>query len=332
MNHRYICDLEALIGAVRNFRNKRILVFGDLMLDRFIWGSVSRISPEAPVPVVEIKTESIHLGGAANVACNIRSLGGIPVPIGIIGQDTEGDRLRQEFRAIGSPVGGLLVVKGRPTSIKTRIIAHHQQVCRTDREDRSPLTPEDQSRIVEKFSAALASSDAVIVSDYAKGLVSPALLRRILPQAKSARKIVCVDPKMRDFAAYKPATVITPNTAEAEHASGINISGYRDLLRAGKKILGKSGIEHLLVTRGEEGMALFESGSRVTCIPTVAQEVYDVTGAGDTVISTLALSLVAGLSILEAAVLSNIAAGIVVGKLGTASVTPAELIPAIRRI
>jgi|WetSurSiteA1Bulk_404760.scaffolds.fasta_scaffold20414_2 D-glycero-beta-D-manno-heptose-7-phosphate kinase len=328
--NRYNCDPEALVKAVRNFRNKRILVFGDLMLDRFIWGAVSRISPEAPVPVVEIKTESTRLGGAANVASNIRSLGGIAVPLGVIGNDFEGDRLRQEFRALNCPVGGLLVDKERPTSIKTRIIAQHQQVCRADREDRSPLSPGIQSRVVERFDSALPSVAAVIISDYAKGLISPSVLRRTLPKAKAARKIVCVDPKMKNFSVYRPATIITPNTTEAEQASGITISGNRGLLRAGRKILRESGIEHLLVTRGEEGMALFESDSRVTCIPTVAKEVFDVTGAGDTVISILALSLVAGLSILEAAVLSNIAAGIVVGKLGTASVTPEELFAAIR--
>ena len=327
--NRYKCNPEALIRAVRNFRNERILVLGDLMLDRFIWGAVSRISPEAPVPVVEIKTESTHLGGAANVASNIRSLGGIPVPLGIIGSDFEGNRLREEFRALNCPTGGIIVDKGRPTSIKTRIIAHHQQVCRADREDRSPLSPVIKSRVAEKFRSSLSSVDAVIVSDYAKGLISPSLLRRVLPQARSACKIVCIDPKIKNFAAYKPATVITPNTTEAEQASGIPILGDRDLLRAGKKILGETGIEHLLVTRGEEGMALFESDSKVTCIPTVAKEVFDVTGAGDTVISTLALGLVAGLSILEAAVLSNIAAGIVVGKLGTASVHPEELIAGI---
>jgi len=330
MLNQYKCDPDILIRAVRNFRNKRIIVLGDLMLDRFIWGSVSRISPEAPVPVVEIRKESTCLGGAANVASNIRSLGGMPVPLGVLGEDFEGKRLREEFKAIGSPIGGLVVDKNRPTSIKTRIIAHHQQVCRTDREDRSAIPAALQARVAEKFRAALSSSDAVIVSDYAKGLISPPLLKRTLPLAKSARKVVCVDPKITDFAVYKPATVITPNTLEAERASGIAVSNTADLIRAGKKILRESGIEHLLVTRGEEGMALFERGSGVTCIPTVAQEVFDVTGAGDTVISTLALSLVAGLTILQSAVLSNIAAGIVVGKLGTASVTPDELIAAIR--
>jgi D-beta-D-heptose 7-phosphate kinase/D-beta-D-heptose 1-phosphate adenosyltransferase len=205
-------------------------------------------------------------------------------------------------------------------------------VCRTDREDRSALAPVTLSRIADKFKAAVPSVAAVVVSDYAKGLISPALLKRTLPYAKSAGKIICVDPKMKDFAAYNPATVITPNSLETELASGVSVSGPRNLARAAKKILGSSGIEHLLVTRGEEGMALFENNSRVTYIPTVAQEVFDVTGAGDTVISTLTLGLVAGLSILEAAVLANIAAGIVVGKLGTASVAPDELISAIRRM
>ncbi len=329
--NQYNCNPETLISAVRGFQNKRILVFGDLMLDRFIYGSVSRISPEAPVPVVEIKRESTRLGGAANVSSNIRSLGGIPVPLGIIGSDFEGDRLREEFRSLECPVGGLIVDKKRPTSIKTRIIAHHQQVCRTDREDRSPLSADIQLRVAERFLSALPSVAAVIVSDYAKGLITPAMLRRVLPKAKAAGKFVCIDPKMKNFSAYKPATIITPNTTEAEQASGIPISGNRDLLRVGRKILGETGIDHLLITRGEEGMALFEGDSKVTCIPTVAQEVFDVTGAGDTVISTLALGLVAGLSILEASMLANIAAGIVVGKLGTASVSPDELIAGIRQ-
>jgi D-glycero-beta-D-manno-heptose-7-phosphate kinase len=332
MLKKYKCDPEVLIRAVKRFHNKRILVLGDLMLDRFIWGAVSRISPEAPVPVVEIKTESICLGGAANVAGNIRSLGGVPVPIGVIGADEEGNRLKKEFRFLGSPISGLVVDKLRPTSIKTRIIAHHQQVCRTDREDRTPLSQEIQSRVVERFHSALTSVDAVIVSDYAKGLISPVLLKKTLPQAHSAKKVVCIDPKMTDFAVYRPAAIITPNTAEAERGSGIHIAGKSDLIRAGKKILSDSGIEHVLITRGEEGMALFGTGSKVVHIPTVAREVFDVTGAGDTVISAIALSLVAGLSMLESAVLSNIAAGIVVGKLGTASVTPEELISAIQSI
>jgi rfaE bifunctional protein kinase chain/domain len=325
-----ICDPEILMQAVREFSGKRVLIMGDLILDRFVWGSVSRICPEAPVPVVEIKRESTRLGGAANVAANIRSLGGMPDPIGVIGDDPEGRGLRDAFRSIGSQVGGLIVDKGRPTSIKTRIIAHHQQVCRTDREDRSALSPAIQARIVGTFRKTLKNADAVIISDYAKGFFSPSLLRKVLPKARAAGKVVCVDPKIIDFAVYSPATVVTPNVTEIERAAGMQISGTRNLVRAVNKILRLPGIEHLLVTRGEEGMALFGNGSRPAYIPTVAREVFDVTGAGDTVISTLALGLVSGLSILEAAVLSNIAAGIVVGKLGTASVTAEELMDGIR--
>jgi len=322
---RRICDPEILLRAIRRFAGKRVLVLGDLILDRFVWGSVSRICPEAPVPVVEINTESTRLGGAANVAANIRSMGGVPVPIGVIGDDTEGRKLREMFRSMNAPTGGLVVDTGRPTSVKTRIIAHHQQVCRTDREDRTPLSGSLQMKAVEKFKKAIKTSDAVIISDYAKGFITRPLLRQVLPKSAAAGKVVCVDPKMMDFTVYSPATVVTPNVSEIAQASGIPISGNRDLARAVKKILQLPGIEHLLVTRGEEGMALFGNGFRPTYIPTVAREVFDVTGAGDTVISTLALGLVSGLSALEAAVLSNIAAGIVVGKLGTASVSTDEL-------
>jgi D-beta-D-heptose 7-phosphate kinase/D-beta-D-heptose 1-phosphate adenosyltransferase len=328
--HKKLCAPESLIQAVRRFGGKRILVLGDLILDRFIWGSVSRICPEAPVPVVEINTESTRLGGAANVAANIRSLGGMPVPIGVVGDDPEGRNLREMFRCIDSEVSGLVVDEKRPTSIKTRIIAHHQQVCRTDREDRSPLSGAVQAKVVDKFKKALGTADAVIISDYAKGFVSRSLLRQVLPRSKAAGKVVCVDPKMIDFSVYSPATVVTPNVSEIGQGAGSPVSGTRDLVRAVNKVLNIPGIEHLLVTRGEEGMALFGNRSRPTYIPTVAREVFDVTGAGDTVISTLTLGLVSGLSVLEAAVLSNMAAGIVVGKLGTASVSADELVEIIR--
>ena len=330
MRARYRWDREVLVDAVKRFRSKRLLVVGDVILDRFIWGAVSRISPEAPVPVVEIERETVCLGGAANVSANIRSLGAMPIPLGVVGGDSEGERLQEGFRALGAPVRGLVVEAARATSVKTRIIAHHQQVCRADREDRGPISPSTQHRLLERFRAALPSSDGVIISDYAKGLVSPSLLREILPAARAAGKVVCVDPKNKDLTVYRPATVITPNSQEAERASGIAIASTRDLVRAGKKILAATGVPHLLVTRGEEGMALFEGDSRVTHIATVAREVFDVTGAGDTVVSTLALGLASGLTMLEAAVLANFAAGIVVGKLGTASVTPDELVASIR--
>lgn len=330
---RFHCRPETLVAAVERFKKKKVLVLGDVMLDRFVWGAVNRISPEAPVPVVEIRKETTCLGGAANVVANIRSMGGKTFPLAVVGDDPEGRQLRARFGDLGASVSGILVARERSTSVKTRIIAHHQQVCRTDREDKSPLPQPMQDRIAAWFCDHLAAVDAVIVSDYAKGLITPGLLKRILPAARSAGKIVCIDPKLRSFASYRPATVITPNLAEAEHASGISIGDEKALVRAGNKILKQTGIEHLLVTRGERGMALFEGhrNAKVTRIPTLAREVFDVTGAGDTVISTLALGLVSGLSILEAAILSNIAAGIVVGKLGTASVTPEELRAGIRQ-
>ena len=327
-NHR-ICDPEVLIQATQGFRHKRVLVLGDMILDRFVWGSVSRICPEAPVPVVEIKTESTHPGGAANVAANIRSLGGMARPLGVIGEDSEGRELRTIFRSIGSPVNGLIVDAGKPTSVKTRIIAHHQQVCRTDREDRSELTPDTRLKVIDTFKKYISQVDAVVISDYAKGFVTPSLLRKILPLARKFKKVVCVDPKIMDFSVYSPATVITPNVSEIAQATGIQVSGTHNLFQAAKKILNLPGLDYVLATRGEKGMALFGGGPRPIYIPTVAREVFDVTGAGDTVISILALSLVSGLSILESAVLSNIAAGIVVGKLGTATVTTDELIDGI---
>jgi D-glycero-beta-D-manno-heptose-7-phosphate kinase len=326
---QYNCKPECLIKAVRAFRGKRILVIGDIMLDRFIWGSVTRISPEAPVPVVEIKSETMCLGGAANVSVNVRSLGGCPVPFGVVGDDFVGKTVQSEFRKMGVPVKGLVVDKERPTSTKTRIIAHQQQICRTDREQRTPISAAIQAKVFHAFRNLLDSAEAVVVSDYAKGMITASLMKQILPLARSARKIVCVDPKSSDLAVYRPATVITPNKMEAEQATGIKISVKHDLVRAGRRILDQTRAEYLIITQGESGMALFEGDSPVIQIPTVAREVFDVTGAGDTVVSTLALSLAAGLSIQEAAVLSNIAAGIVVGKLGTASATPREIISRI---
>ncbi len=327
---RFNCDPGKLAAAVQQFQEKKILVLGDVMLDRFVWGSVSRISPEAPVPVVEIRKETSCLGGAANVAANISRMGARPFPGGVIGNDADGEILCAAFRDLGASVGGILVDKGRATCVKTRIIAHHQQVCRTDREDRSPLAWRMQQKLVEWFRSHLDSVDAVVISDYAKGLISSPLLRKVLPMARAVKRIVCVDPKLRDLGAYMPATVITPNQAEAEQASGIKIRDDKTLARAGRKIMADTGVGHLLLTRGELGMALFEADANVIQIPTLAREVFDVTGAGDTVISTLSLALASGLSMLEAAILSNIAAGIVVGKLGTAFVTPEELLAGIR--
>jgi len=328
---KYEINSALFIEAIRNFSGRRVLILGDLMLDRFVFGEASRVSPEAPVPVVEVKKEISYPGGAANVAVNIGSLGGVPVPVGIVGEDAEAACLRRELEKRGITIDGLIPAGSRPTCVKTRIIARHQQICRIDREDRSPLPAIIQKRVMSAFSAALPEADAVIISDYAKGLLSPPLLKQALRQASVLKKTVCVDPKLRDFSLYAPAYVITPNISELEKASGIPITGVKDLIRAGKNFLAASNIAHLLITRGEDGMTLLgKDAPAVVHIPAIAREVFDVTGAGDTVIATLTLGLTAGLSMPDAAALANFAAGIVVGKLGTASTTPEELIETIK--
>jgi rfaE bifunctional protein kinase chain/domain len=311
------------------FAGKRIIVLGDCMLDEFFWGKVRRISPEAPVPVVEIERQSLALGGAGNVASNLVALGASPSPLGVVGDDPDAMRLRKAFHRLGVPTDGLATDPGRPTTIKTRIIAHNQQVVRADRESRAPLSPDIEDLIVDAFKREVETGDAVVVSDYGKGLLTPRVLSSILTAAAERGRVVCLDPKARTFTHYQPVTVITPNHQEAAEAAGIPIDGESGLLEAGQKILASVNCRGVLITRGEEGMALFTDDGAITRIPTVAREVYDVTGAGDTVIATLCLALVAGASLPEAAVLANYAAGIVVGKVGTASVTRDELLSSI---
>jgi D-beta-D-heptose 7-phosphate kinase/D-beta-D-heptose 1-phosphate adenosyltransferase len=311
------------------FEGRRIVVLGDLMLDEFIWGRVRRISPEAPVPVVEVERHTLALGGAGNVVSNLVALGAIPVPIGTVGDDPDANRLRAALSALGVPTEGLIADAGRPTTLKTRIIAHSQQVVRADRESRSPISHEVEERIVSSFSAHLDNADAVVVSDYNKGLLTERVLRRSLDSARAAGSIVCLDPKTRSFANYQPVTVITPNHQEAAEAAGLEIGNDDALIEAGRKILSLVNCRAVLITRGEEGMTLFTDGGDVTHIPTVAREVYDVTGAGDTVIATLAVALAAGAKPVEAAILANYAAGVVVGKVGTATVTREELLATI---
>jgi len=307
------------------FDEKRILVLGDVMLDEFIWGRVRRISPEAPVPVVEVTRQSLALGGAGNVASNLVALGAAATPVGVIGDDSDAERLRNVFRDLTVSSKGLVVDATRPTTVKTRIIAHNQQVVRADRESRAAISSSVEDLVVSTFLEELDSADAVVISDYGKGLLTGGMLSRVLGAARERGSIVCLDPKMRSFAHYQPVTVITPNNQEAAEASGISIEDEASLAEAGRKLLGSLDCQAVLITRGEEGMTLF-TGDAVTHIPTVAREVFDVTGAGDTVIATLALALAGGASFEEAAVLANHAAGVVVAKLGTASVTRDELL------
>ncbi|MBI4471963.1 MAG: D-glycero-beta-D-manno-heptose-7-phosphate kinase [Acidobacteria bacterium] len=303
---------------------KTIIVVGDVMLDEFIWGKVRRISPEAPVPVVEVVNETYGLGGSGNVAANIHALGGTAIPIGIIGKDAASERLTGLLQKSGIEVSGL-IHDDRPTTLKTRIIAHNQQVVRADRESRKALSPDMNAQLAQHFFQRLPEAHAIIVSDYDKGVANRELLSQILPKAKSAGIPVFLDPKVHHADYYRPVTVITPNQREAELLTGLAIENDGVLEQAGRKLIERFECAYALITRGEEGMSLFSAaGSRH--LPTFAREVFDVTGAGDTVIATLALAHAGGASMEEAAILANHAAGIVVGKVGTATVSRHELL------
>lgn len=310
---------------INQFINHRIVVLGDLMLDEFIWGEVRRISPEAPVPVVDVKRESWHLGGAGNVISNLLELGAQAVPIGIIGDDEAGKLLNRKFAACGATTDGLIIDASRPTTRKTRIVAHSQQMVRADREDRSPINAEIEARVLAAFNSQLRDAEAVIISDYDKGLLTSHLLESVIAATHAQGKIVCLDPKIKNFLSYRQVDVITPNQPEAERASGIEITDGASLIKAAHRIREMLDCVNVLITRGEHGMTLLDSQNGMTHIPTVAREVYDVTGAGDTVIATLTLAMAAGANVSEAAIIANHAAGVVVGKVGTATISQSEL-------
>jgi D-beta-D-heptose 7-phosphate kinase/D-beta-D-heptose 1-phosphate adenosyltransferase len=317
--------MENLSVLVAQLPKKSILVVGDLMLDEHVWSTVTRISPEAPVPVADVKSVTYAPGGSANVASNIVALGGIPYLVGVIGHDIAGDMLKKKLaeREISSDY--LVESVKRQTTHKTRIIAHHQHVVRVDKEDRGDIGPELTQQIKEKIDSLWDQIDAVLISDYHKGVLTPELCQYIIQGAKSRQKIVSVDPKGEDFSKYRGATIVTPNLHEAEVASKITLDVEKNLQKVGLKLLATMDSDYLLVTQGEKGMTLFYPGKPSFHIPTVAQEVFDITGAGDTVISTLTLALAAGISIETAVEIANHAAGIVVGKVGTATVSLEEL-------
>ncbi|MFB3904670.1 MAG: D-glycero-beta-D-manno-heptose-7-phosphate kinase [Acidobacteriota bacterium] len=313
-----------LIEIISNFKGLPIAVAGDMILDRFIWGRVERISPEAPVPVIEITKETVHLGGAANVASNLVSLGARPVPLGVIGTDEAGRALQDEFARLGIDAQGVISQESRVTTVKTRIIAHHQQVCRADRETRTPVVGETLKELLAIGADIVPRCSAVILSDYLKGLLVAPLVDCLVESSRRRNMFLAVDPKADDFCIYRGASIITPNKREAERASGLSISDDQSLVSAGNRLLERTGAAHILITRGEEGMTLIEKGHHFH-LPTLAREVFDVTGAGDTVIATLTLAVAAGATVREAAHLANHAAGIVVGKVGTAAATAEEL-------
>jgi D-beta-D-heptose 7-phosphate kinase/D-beta-D-heptose 1-phosphate adenosyltransferase len=298
------------------------------MLDRFVRGHVTRISPEAPVPIVRLDREEACLGGAGNVVRNIVALGGRALLVGLRGGDPDGEAVAAACRAAGVSDDGLVVDPDRPTTVKTRIIAHHQQVVRVDREEDGPVAPRVAGALRAAARDRLERAQALIVSDYDKGAVDAGLLADLLPAAARRNLPVVVDPKPRNFLRYRPATVVTPNAREAMEAAGGAARTDAELESAGRLLLERLAIPHLLITRGERGMLLLSRDGAATAIPAQAREVFDVAGAGDTVVATLALALAAGGSMPEGAALANLAAGVVVGKLGTAALGAAELLEA----
>jgi D-beta-D-heptose 7-phosphate kinase/D-beta-D-heptose 1-phosphate adenosyltransferase len=322
----------SLAEVINSFKSKKILIIGDLILDRYIYGRVNRISPEAPVPVVDVVNESFLLGGAANVANNIISLGGKVSVAGSIGKDSAGRILMELFKEREINTDGIIEDK-RPTTVKTRVIAHNQQVVRFDREDKKRLEGKNLINLANYIKKAIKEHDAVIVSDYKKGVISSSLIETIVKYAKPKNIFVAVDPKVGHFHFYKNVSLITPNLMEAAQGSGVEIKDDKSLLKAGKTLLDKLLCKSVLITRSEDGMSLFEKGKaqkvKTTHIPTAAKKVFDVTGAGDTVIAAMTLAYAAGASLYEAAVIANHAAGIVVGEVGTAVVTPERLVESI---
>ena len=316
-------DLKKMEKIIQHFKDKRVLVLGDLMLDKYIWGHVARISPEAPVPVVEVTEATSCLGGAGNVSHSLESLGAFPLMVGIVGNDQEGKWIKNNV----PDSRGVFEDKNRPTTVKTRIIAHHQQVVRVDLEKRSVISPQMEDQIFHFIQKE--EYDGILISDYNKGILTKSLVNKVLSFAQEKRVPVYVDPKFNNFFLFSPVTLIAPNHLEAEKIVQHDCTTDSQVESAGEKIFSLISALYLIIKRGEQGMTVFENGKKTLHIPTVAKEIYDVTGAGDTVIATTALALLSGGSIQEAAALANAAAGIVVGKIGTAAVTSEELLTSL---
>ena len=294
------------------------------MLDQFVWGDVSRISPEAPVPVVEVQKETMLLGGAANVANNLRAMGSPVILGGVVGKDAMGEDLRKLAKSGG--IDAAAVVDGiRPTTIKTRIIARGQQVVRVDRENNNSLNESSIKALAEAFERLAPGIDGIIVSDYAKGVVSARFMDELRKISGKRGIPLLVDPKPAHSHLYHGVTLVTPNRQEAEAMASLEIKDTESLSQAAQEIQGRLGTEAVLITRGSHGMALWQRENGLFTVPTMAREVFDVTGAGDTVVAAMALGIVNGLTFSEAAYLANIAAGVVVGKIGTATVTAEEI-------
>lgn len=308
-----------------NFPGQRLLIVGDVMLDEYLWSTVQRISPEAPVPVIQVQRRSYVAGGAANTATNVLSLGGNVLLAGAIGSDHPGEVLRQVLAAHSIDGAGLIVDPERPTTVKTRVIAQNQQVARIDSEQTQPLPSQQELQLLQWIAAHLPMADGCILSDYGKGVVSQTVAQNLIQLARSLHKPVIVDPKGSNYRKYQGATVITPNLLEAKKALGLGMEDEIELLELGQRLLVLLEPTQVLITRGAEGMSLFQHHCPAMHIPTTARQVFDVTGAGDTVVSTLAMALAGDTPLAKAAQLASRAAGLVVAKVGTATVSLEEL-------
>jgi len=321
---------EALFRLLNSFHTAHVLVVGDVMLDRFIYGSVERISPEAPIPVINVDRRVDLPGGAANVARNIASMGARATLLGVVGEDQGAEDLRGQLKSSPGIGAQLIVDSSRPTTVKTRYVADGQQVMRADRESRMPLSAGIERHLLDAISAALDEVQVTVLSDYAKGTLTESLVRAAIERARLAGKTIIVDPKTKDFARYRGATILTPNQSELQAASGHACVTDEQVVHAAQSLLEQKVCDVMVVTRGQRGMSVVDTRGSAVHLPTRALQVFDVSGAGDTVVSTISLALTGGAPVIEAAELANIAAGIVVGKRGTATVTPGEIIAALR--
>ncbi len=314
-----------MLDILNKFNDVKVLVLGDVMLDQYWWGDVDRISPEAPVPIVALNKKSIVAGGAANVAANVAGLGATPILFGVTGKDTDGSELESLLSTIGVSTDHLTVTSLRPTTVKTRIIANNQQVIRLDREHTDDISDELQDEILASVISTVDRVDIVLISDYAKGMITERLVSGVIDAARRVGRPVIVDPKGKDYAKYRGANILTPNQKEALDAVGLENTDEETIAATGAKLISNYDLESLVITRGERGMSLFSKGSEMKNIETVARRVYDVTGAGDTVIAAMAVALGTGSDFETSCSLANMAAGIVVERVGTTPVNAKDL-------
>lgn len=324
-------DLSVLQPYVQKMADRTILVIGDIMLDRFVYGDVHRISPESPIPVLSVKRETTMLGGAGNVVSNLSGLGVRAQVVAIVGNDPEAGMIRKLVAERGGDGSAIISAEDRPTIVKTRFLASNQQLLRTDYERNAPVAEGLENKIITAAEAAAAKADAVIISDYGKGLLTKAVIQAVIRAAHKADIPVLVDPKAKDYAIYKGADIVTPNKKELSEAVGLPTENDAEVVAAAQALIRNSGIKSVVATRSQDGMTIMQGAQNPVHLKTEALEVFDVSGAGDTVIATIAAALAAGANLYEAAAIANFAAGVVVGKVGTAPIRKDELMQALAR-